>query len=280
MNKIITLLYVFTVLSIGAIAQDCVPDFGVPSAGLFPATATATCFTQGTSGELVLTLKNFTTAGPGGAYTVDSAIIDSVTNLPCGLKYSIFPRSKKLNTGESGCIRIHGTTSDAVGQYSIRIYAKVYATPDIPGFEGSSMALDFLGSLNTPALDMRYWVRVKGSGACAAVDTATGSSANKIATCRGIDNTSVSDVSSSYTNLYVGPNPVADFMNVNFTSDKNSEITYTIHSLNGQMLLMGTMETTAGNNQIQIDASAIQTGLYFITISNGEDKITTKFSKL
>ncbi|MEI6313050.1 MAG: T9SS type A sorting domain-containing protein [Bacteroidota bacterium] len=279
MKKIIFTLYVLTSFALISMAQDCVPDFTVTSPGVYPNTYTANCFTQGTDGELVITVKNFSTAGPGGAFTVDSVFIDSVTNIPCGLKYSVYPNNRRLLTGEAGCIRIHGISSDPDGQYPIKIYAKIYGTPDIPGFEGVSASLDFLGTLNTPPLDFRYWVRVKGSGTCATLDTSIASTANLTATCKGTDNTSVNDIITDYSNLNIAPNPVKNSMIVTFDSDNNNDIVYTITSISGQTVKTSTYNGVSGSNTIEIDAANLNPGTYFIRLQNGKSSITKKFVK-
>lgn len=279
MKKIITFLYLLTTTALISMAQDCVPDFTATSPGVYPSALTLKCFTQGADSSVVITVKNFTTAGPGGAFTIDSVFIDSVTNLPCGLKYAVYPRNKRLLTGESGCINIHGITNDPIGQYQIKIYAKIYGSPDIPGFEGSSAALDFLGNLNTPPLDFRYWIRVNGSGACTALDTSRSSTINKVSSCKGVDNTSVNDIVSSYTNLSIAPNPVISSLAMSFESDKNADINYTISSITGQAILKSVFNANIGSNSIQIDASTLSAGTYFITLFDGNSTISKKFVK-
>jgi hypothetical protein len=280
MKKIIITLYVLTSFALISMAQDCVPDFTVTLAGVYPAPSGATCFEQATEGAMVITVKNFTTAGPGGGYTIDSIFIDSLTNLPCGLKYSVFPNNKRLLTGEAGCIKVHGITNEPAGQYQVKIYGKVYGTPDIPIYEGQSAALDVLGLLNTPPLDYRYWVRVKPTGgACATLDVTPGSTVNKIASCKGIDNTSVNDINNVYTNLVVSPNPVMNNMTISFDADKSSDVTYTISSIAGQLISKSSYTAVNGSNTIEIDATNLSTGTYFISIVDGSSTVTKKFVK-
>ena len=280
MKKIIITLYVLTSCALFGIAQTCVPDLTVTTAGLYPAPSGAYCFEQTVDGSMVITVKNFTTAGPGGAFTIDSVFIDSVTNIPCGLKYSITPTSKRLLTGEAGCISIHGITNESAGQYQVRVYGKVYGTPDIPGYEGVSAALDILGALNTPPLDYRYWVRVKPTGgSCTALDVSPTSTANKSATCATVNNTSVNDLNSAYTNMNIAPNPVMNNLFISFDAENNKDISYTISSISGQSILTSNFSVTAGSNSVEIDATSLSKGTYFITLFDGNSTITRKFIK-
>lgn len=280
MKKIIITLYALTSFALIGIAQTCVPDITVTTAGLHPAPASASCFEQGVDGSMVITLKNFITAGPGGAYNVDSVIIDSITNIPCGLKYSLSPTNKKLLTGEAGCISIHGITNEPVGQYQIRIYGKVYGTPVIPIYQGVSAALDILATLNTPPLDYRYWVRVKSAGgSCPTLDTSPTSTANKTASCKANENTGIKDITNAYSNISLAPNPVINNLVISFESAKNSAITYTISSISGQVIKTAELNVNAGANELEIDATALNSGTYFITLVDGSSSVTRKFVK-
>lgn len=276
MKKIIITLYIITAFALVGMTQDCVPIFGLTTAGIYPSASTANCMTQGVDTELVITLKNFDFVL---GYTVDSVIIDSITNIPCALKYAIFPRSKRLLTAEAGCIRIHGASTDAIGQYKIKIFVKIYGTPDIPIYEGQSTALDFLGGLHSPPLDLRYWVRIKGPGACNALDTSSTSTINRTATCKAINNTGVNEIISSYTDLNVSPNPVQSNMNVRFEADNNNAITYSISTITGQTLQTSDFSGQVGLNSIDINVSNLVSGTYFITLKNGISSITKPFVK-
>ena len=274
MKKLILSLSLVAISFVGVQAQ-CTPDFTVSVPGLYPTPSTFACAEQGVNlTGAVLTIKNFNTAGPGGSYTIDSLLIDSVSNVPCGISYAIkYPNNRALLNNEAACINFTGVTADPAGQYQMKVYGKVYGTPDIPlGIEGNSKDLSSIGSLNSPPLDFRYWLRVKAAGGtCAALDTATGSSANKISSCN--TTVGISNVNTSIQGITIFPNPAQSNVTLSFDADLSENYSLMITNLIGSVVYSGEVSVSAGDNQVKLDVSSFAKGNYIITLKH-LDKIT------
>ncbi len=278
MKKIILSISLSLISFLGLRAQ-CTPDFSVSVAGLYPAPSTFACAEQGVNlTGAVMTIKNFSTAGPGGSYTIDSISIDSVTNVPCGLTYAVkYPNNRVLLNNEAGCINFTGTTADPVGQYQMKVYGKVYGTPDIPlGIEGASKDLSSIGSLNTPPLDFRYWLRVKAAGGtCAALDTASGSTANKISSCN--TTVGISNVGTTLEGITIFPNPAQSLVTLSFASELNETYSMTVTNLIGATVYNKNVEVTSGDNNLKLDVSGFAKGNYSINLKHNEKVTVVKF---
>jgi hypothetical protein len=68
-------------------------------------------------------------------------------------------------------------------------------------------------------------------------------------------------------------NVVAD--NVYFEAAAEGDVTVSILDLNGRVISSKVVAATAGYNQVEMDFAAATSGLYIVTLNNGE-KITTK----
>lgn len=109
-------LFVFIV---SAQAQ-CIPDFAVSTPGLHaPAD---TCFEQGVYEEVVWQFKNYDLLTQLGNVSIDSMQIDSINYLPCGLVWQTNKQSNRFQKNENGCLRVYGTTTSSVGEYTPIFY--------------------------------------------------------------------------------------------------------------------------------------------------------------
>ncbi len=173
--------------SIVGFAQ-CTPNAATGTPGVTPSPSNVTCITRGTPYSATMQLENFNSFNtPAGAVTMVSATIDSLVNFPCGITW----QASKLTyaAGETGCIVVSGTTTDAVGQYKLGIYMTV--TLDIP-FVGQQTQSGEISSLiqtlnnfapGTINADLGYYSRVIQSGNCPAIDTS--GSANNLTASGG-----------------------------------------------------------------------------------------------
>ncbi len=83
--------------------------------------------------------------------TIDSVRIDSITNLPCGISYTLDEPDATYNGGTTGCITLSGTTSDVTGQYLQQVYVTAYAQ----GFPPINTTLGAIG--------INHYLRVKAT---------------------------------------------------------------------------------------------------------------------
>jgi hypothetical protein len=79
------------------------------------------------------------------------------------------------------------------------------------------------------------------------------------------------------TRLY--PNPAHDKAYLNLTTSSSSNITVSIYEITGQLLSEKKIQADKGSNQIELEASNLNKGLYFVTISNGTSKKTIRLIK-
>lgn len=264
MKKLLLFAFI-SAASIFSIQAQCTPDVALTTPGLYPQPMSFACAEQGvTYSGAVITIKNFNTAGPGGAYTIDSVFIDSVTNVPCGLIYAVYyPNGRCLRNSESGCINFTGITTDPAGQYKVKIYAKVYG--GLPaGIEGVSTDLASLGALNTPPLDYRYWIRVKpAGGSCTALDTAVSTLVNKISSCHS-SYSAITNLNPSLSAINLFPNPAQLTTNLSFIANESAVYDLTITNIIGDLIETRTLPVEAGENSINLNLSGYAKGNYIV----------------
>ncbi len=126
MKKLILIL-ITVYSSITAFAQ-CTPDPSVTQPGLFPPDSLLPCIVQNQPYDTVIQFKNFTTVNPSDfgittpfpiTITVNWIRIDSILNLPTGLDYECNEPTCYYTSGQNGCIRLTGTTTDPRGNYEL-----------------------------------------------------------------------------------------------------------------------------------------------------------------
>ncbi len=88
-----------------------------------------------------------------------------------------------------------------------------------------------------------------------------------------------SKVKISNSRLLIYPNPVTDIININlYTGFTNTpRLTFCIYDQYGKQCVNRTMNTI--DDHIQIDVSNLKTGIYFISILEGNNKLNSKFIK-
>lgn len=94
----------------------------------------------------------------GQMVSVYSFRIDSITNLPCNICWATNKTNNSINTGDSMCVNLKGTTQDLPGQYKMRMVFT--ANIGVPV------------TTNSDAAGLHYYFRViNQGGTCAPVDT-------------------------------------------------------------------------------------------------------------
>lgn len=131
---------------------------------------------QGNFYSEVFLLENVDTLYFGNIkFYMESLVLDSITNLPCGISWLANSGDNTWSTGKTGCIRISGTPNDTVGQYKLGIYihARVPALNTTLTGELSEIVQQLEGLIGgSLGIDYRYYVRVnQPNGACPNVVT-------------------------------------------------------------------------------------------------------------
>lgn len=122
------LLILFFALASRAFAQ-CDPDTTLLNVGFYPPDTLLPCIEEDIFFDEVLQFKNFSQVNgsviglPGTIITILSVSIDSVNNLPPGINYTCNTPNCFYTTGETGCVRLSGTTNAAPGIYNLGFYA-------------------------------------------------------------------------------------------------------------------------------------------------------------
>jgi hypothetical protein len=87
-----------------------------------------------------------------------------------------------------------------------------------------------------------------------------------------VTGTTVSNVSNSF------PNPTSTTAVVKVSLNKAEDITLNVTNSIGQMVSTQTVKGVAGENQLTIDASSLNSGIYFYTVISGNSKVTRKLT--
>jgi hypothetical protein len=89
--------------------------------------------------------------------------------------------------------------------------------------------------------------------------------------------TAVSELNNAQLNsMALFPNTAKDNTTLVFSSKSNQNYEATITNLKGQQVAHYTFKACAGLNQKQIDVSGLNSGLYFVTLSNGAEALSQK----
>lgn len=109
---------------------QCVPDTSIHDPGFYPS-GQLPCVEQGVYLDTSIQVLNFTTVDPAdfgvplpGTITVYWVKIISITGLPAGINYSVYP-SDSIAAGEHACIRIYGTSNAPLGNYPLVVNATI-----------------------------------------------------------------------------------------------------------------------------------------------------------
>lgn len=274
-------LFTFLVCALSMFAYtnasaQCTIDPPSTEPGIYPLPDSIDCFIQNDAVDYTVQFVNFDSATVTGGIRVkvEYIIIDSILNLPCGIKWTTSAQDAstphRFENQEQGCIRFLGFANDVPGQYnlSVKVRAKVSLLPtEVP--------------YNAEDLGFRVSIRVKSDAAAACPDIDTTSSAVLItAACVSLDTSvtsSINELAGDINNFRFYPNPVTDVANVSFVSEKFTQYNTRIVNVFGQEMSRETLAVEAGVNNIRVDVSQLPTGVYLYTINDGTAAFTHRF---
>ncbi len=78
----------------------------------------------------------------------------------------------------------------------------------------------------------------------------------------------------------IGPNPVVDVTQVNFTSSNDQKTALEVVDMNGRVISHKNIDAFRGNNRYQLDMNNIPSGSYIIRLSNREGALTKLITRL
>lgn len=78
----------------------------------------------------------------------------------------------------------------------------------------------------------------------------------------------------------VGPNPAADYININFYNDRAETLLLTMSDMNGKVVIRQDISAIAGANALQLALNKVDAGSYFVSLQGANEKLTRKILKL
>ena len=77
----------------------------------------------------------------------------------------------------------------------------------------------------------------------------------------------------------VYPNPFSDLLKVELNSKENSKVIIKLLDFSGKIIVQKEVETTTGNNLINLETTNISSGMYFLNITSDDFIKTIKLVK-
>ena len=242
---------------------QCTPPAPTGDAGLSPDWPCLNCAVQGVAYDEVLNVENFTTVG---GITISQLIIDSLTNTPTGLSYSITP-DNTFATGETGCVSITGTTNDTVGSYRIGIYVTVTLTLGTFSGEASEIvdnliALGIIDTNTTTVPNFAYFLRVVADAQDCVIDDSCTAAINEL--------------SSVFSQPVAQPNPFNNKTEISWNSTTSGKYFAKVYDVVGKEVYAKEVNVIGGTNSFVLERGDMTKGAYFFVLSDGNKSITTK----
>ena len=79
--------------------------------------------------------------------------------------------------------------------------------------------------------------------------------------------------------ISIAPNPTSDLVNIDFFTPDTETYTITVTNMVGQILIENQQYLEEGNQRQNIDLSNLDNGIYFLSISNGNESSVYKIIK-
>jgi hypothetical protein len=85
---------------------------------------------------------------------------------------------------------------------------------------------------------------------------------------------------SNATNLSLFPNPANQYVILNYESNLVTELNVTISDITGKEIQHQSTQTSVGNNTLNLNIEALESGVYFVSIRDGKNSKNIKLIKL
>lgn len=266
MKKFLTLLLVNVFFIGAAMAQSCQPDpiYADSSAGVYPRPLTdenpdggiteSACINQPYFFNFTIVVSE-TIDIAGGTFELDSIVISEVSGLPEGLGIPSAPfvicnpATCTFPSGTQGCAAITGTATadNAAGDYDLVISGTVYTVglPPIPvEFPGPLFPGEYILTLEE-----------ENAGTCFV----------------GTENFLEEQVG-----FKAVPNPTTGSTLIEITSQIDSRMQFTVTDMVGKVIRQEMVNINEGDNQLQLNAGDLMSGIYIYSLSNELGSISKK----
>lgn len=240
MKRTLLLLTFITILSFGAFAQ-CTPAV-VGNAGIYPDSATNFLPAyQGQPYSQLITVKvPADTMQAGFPVPIDRINLNSIVGLPQGLSYTCVPSNCQFPGGATNCAVISGTTNDPVGVYTL--------TVTVEPFIGTAP----LVISNGPTSFSYYKIVVNPANSTQSLNPNTFSVIQSV------------------------PNPADNACEIYYTLTSKSDVEIRLVNAIGKEVQKIRTSGNTGTNKYELNTENLAQGIYFYTISNGQNTITKR----
>ena len=226
-------------------SAQCVPDPTITIPGIYPDSATGlssgivgTPYTQVIQAKVPVDTVVSLNGLPPTNITISNITVTAVTGLPPGLTYSTTPANGIFPGGSNGCMLVSGTPTTA-GVYFVNVVLTTNAT--FLGFPVNQVdTLDYYSiTINTPS-------SIGGAP--------------------------------SYDFGWVGmsPNPASNFTDLDFTVPSAGTYQLGVYNILGKEMIARPVRTVAGLNRQRLDLSNLSSGVYLVSIRNGNSVLTRR----
>lgn len=250
--------------------SGCTPTGG-PFGGGFENPDSTPCVIKGIAYNHAIQFTMFSVFNypPGSTQTVDSIEFSSIFNLPCGLCWAVNKANKRYVANEDGCINISGTTNEAAGQYKFALGLNAWINHGVSALPVTATLVDQAG--------IKIFIRVKtATGICLNVDTS--SSANNLNASPPPCTVGINDLSDDFSSIHILPNPMNSNGILSFVSEETTLYTMRIADATGKVVSSKEIEAKQGMNSISIEKNNLPPGIYFLSLTDGRNSITNRFS--
>ena len=87
------------------------------------------------------------------------------------------------------------------------------------------------------------------------------------------------NIARAFEDISIFPNPILGTGHLSFTGAANSTTTVLVYDISGRKVWSKDYATNKGANQFTLETEQLTQGMYFLTLSNGEENTTIKFIK-
>ena len=232
--------------------------------GLSPSDSALPCAVTGTFVSDTIYFHNFVSFS---GLNVNYLKIDSLY-LPAGLCWSTNKANNQFSGGEDGVILVQGNLTAPQGQYKMRIIVDANAGPN--------GVVNLTNQVAEALAHLRYRVRVLNSTycPCPALNTTDTTDAFIAYTCAvGVG---VNEIASEISTVSVVPNPFSHTATLSFNAENQGTYTVKMTNLIGAVVSTKEVNVVAGKNDIAIERNGLSTGIYLLSITNGQSALTKK----
>ncbi len=247
MKKILLSIFTLSIFGISSSFAQCTPDTTITDLISYPTEATISNDTvflpelidfDYSATIFVAVPDSAEASGISGA--VNFFQLNNLTGLPDGLSYECDNDTCYWAGGDFGCVTISGTISDTT-EASLQYELELVLSAEV-NISGVDFPID-----------------------SATIQTLVGETTIILATAA---NLSIEEEAFNTVALYPNPSSTVSTMRFNALTAENVNLSVT--DMSGRVLYTISMESTVGENTIEIPASSFSAGLYQVRLSNGD----------